>query len=414
MFTNAPEASHPAGSARLEAFIPHAGADYARGRNHDLGPDGDNAVSALSPWLRHRLLLEETAIDAAIEAHGLDGAEKFIQEVCWRTYWKGYLERRPVHWHDYRAACDEAHEQVTKDRRLAADLQAALDGNTNIDAFNFWVHELRDTGYLHNHARMWFASIWVFTLELPWALGADFFLRHLLDGDPASNTLSWRWVAGLHTPGKPYIARSSNINKYTQGRFNPGYRINTQVEIPEGVERPPVGPPPLAVDWRMTPTTGLLITEDDLLPESLFGEQDWPVVIAVQSTDWRSSGPVADRPRAFAADGLADALARNPGRQAVGPVDLATAEGLTAVRDAAAAAGVDTLLTPYVPIGPTADAMAALDTVLGAAGIRRQAVPRDWDVLHWPASTHGFFRFWKAARPLIMERTSAGSLSRGG
>jgi deoxyribodipyrimidine photo-lyase len=66
------------------------------------------------------------------------------------------------------------------------------------------VQELVETGYLHNHARMWFASIWIFTLRLPWELGADFFLRHLLDGDAASNTLSWRWVAGLHTKGKHY------------------------------------------------------------------------------------------------------------------------------------------------------------------------------------------------------------------
>ena len=62
---------------------------------------------------------------------------------------------------------------------------------------------------------MWFASIWIHTLELQWELGADFFLKHLLDGDPASNTLSWRWVAGIHTKGKNYIARKSNIEKYS-------------------------------------------------------------------------------------------------------------------------------------------------------------------------------------------------------
>ncbi|MCK7502530.1 MAG: hypothetical protein MZW92_81430 [Comamonadaceae bacterium] len=72
---------------------------------------------------------------------------------------------------------------------------------------------------LHNHARLWFASLWIFTLELPWALGADFFLRHLLDGDPASNTLSWRWVVGLQTPGKIYLARADNIARFTAGRF---------------------------------------------------------------------------------------------------------------------------------------------------------------------------------------------------
>lgn len=404
MFLDPPEATHTAGLDRLTAFLPNAGGDYARWRNHDFGPAGDNRVSGLSPWLRHRLLLEETVIDHAIDRHGLDGAEKFIQEVCWRTYWKGFLERRPMHWHDYHVACEEARQQQAKDRRLAADIERALGGETGIEAFDAWVQELRETGYLHNHARMWFASIWVFTLELPWALGADFFLRHLLDGDPASNTLSWRWVAGLHTPGKAYIARSSNINKYTNGRFNPGYQLNTQVSPPEGIERPPVGPSPTAADWRLTPTSGLLITEEDLLPETLLGDPDWPLVMAVQTTDWRSQGSVSDRVRRFARSGLEDALARNPGARQEGPLELTRPADAEAVRDAALAAGVEQLLTPWIPTGPTADAMAMLDPVLEAAGIRRQPVLRDWDRLHWPSATHGFFRFWKAARPLIVER----------
>ncbi len=92
-------------------------------------------------------------------------------------------------------------------------------GKTGIKCFDSWVNELRDRNYLHNHTRMWFASIWIFTLELPWQLGARFFMRHLLDGDAASNTLSWRWVAGLQTPGKHYLARSNNISRYTDGRF---------------------------------------------------------------------------------------------------------------------------------------------------------------------------------------------------
>ena len=94
-------------------------------------------------------------------------------------------------------------------------------GATGIDCFDAWARELVATGYLHNHARMWFASIWIFTLRLPWELGADFFLRHLIDGDPASNTLSWRWVAGLQTAGKTYLATAENIARFTGGRFAP-------------------------------------------------------------------------------------------------------------------------------------------------------------------------------------------------
>ena len=79
--------------------------------------------------------------------------------------------------------------------------------------------ELKETNYLHNHARMWFASIWIFTLDLPWELGAEFFLKHLYDGDSASNTLGWRWVAGIQTPGKHYLASEWNIKKFTNNRY---------------------------------------------------------------------------------------------------------------------------------------------------------------------------------------------------
>jgi hypothetical protein len=77
----------------------------------------------------------------------------------------------------------------------------------------------KENNYLHNHTRMWFASIWIFTLELPWQLGAEFFMQHLYDGDAASNTLGWRWVAGVQTQGKHYLASEWNIKKFTNNRF---------------------------------------------------------------------------------------------------------------------------------------------------------------------------------------------------
>jgi len=67
---------------------------------------------------------------------------------------------------------------------------------------------------------MWFASIWIFTLDLPWQLGAEFFMKHLYDGDAAANTLGWRWVAGIQTQGKNYLASEWNIKKFTNNRFN--------------------------------------------------------------------------------------------------------------------------------------------------------------------------------------------------
>ena len=111
--------------------------------------------------------------------------------------------------------------QLVTQSGLRQACELACFGQTGIECFDTWARELTTTGYLHNYARMWFASIWIFTLKLPWQLGPDFFLRHLLDGDTASNTLSWRWVAGLQTVGKTYLARAANISRYTGGRFKP-------------------------------------------------------------------------------------------------------------------------------------------------------------------------------------------------
>ena len=99
------------------------------------------------------------------------------------------------------------------------EYKKAISGETNISCFDDWVKELKKNNYLHNHTRMWFASIWIFTLKLPWQKGAEFFLRELYDGDAASNTLSWRWVAGIQTKGKNYIAQNWNISKFTNNKY---------------------------------------------------------------------------------------------------------------------------------------------------------------------------------------------------
>ena len=142
--------------------------------------------------------------------------EKFIQEVLWRTYWKGWLELRPNVWIDYLNELKKIRGEFEDNN----DYKNATEGNTNIECFNEWVKELRETNYLHNHTRMWFASIWVFTLNLPWQLGAEFFMKHLYDGDAASNTLGWRWVSGIQTQGKNYLASEWNIKKFTNNRFS--------------------------------------------------------------------------------------------------------------------------------------------------------------------------------------------------
>ena len=209
------------GLTRANAFAGSAGRDYAGSRNYDFGVERRGNVSVMSPFLRHRLVLEQELLERVLERHAFSSAQKFVEEVFWRAYFKGWLEQHSAVWTDYCDSVASLVAQLDADGELLDRFKSATDGKTGIDCFDAWARELTTTGYLHNHARMWFASIWVFTLQLPWQLGADFFLRHLLDGDPASNTLSWRWVSGLHTVGKTYLARASNIAKYTEGRFNP-------------------------------------------------------------------------------------------------------------------------------------------------------------------------------------------------
>jgi deoxyribodipyrimidine photo-lyase len=215
-------ATRAVGLDRLGAFTHRMGRAYAGGRNTDRGREAAEAsTSALSPYLRRRLVTEREVVAAALAAHGPAGAERFVQEVFWRTYFKGHLETRPALWADYQRLVAEGQGRLAGESGLRRAYERAVEGRTGIDGFDDWAREVVETNWLHNHARMWFASIWIFTLRLPWALGAEFFLRHLIDGDPASNTLSWRWVGGLHTRGKHYLARAENIRRYTEGRHDP-------------------------------------------------------------------------------------------------------------------------------------------------------------------------------------------------
>jgi deoxyribodipyrimidine photo-lyase len=199
----------------LNQFIENNLLDYSKLRNFDFGPQKRNNTSNLSPYITHGLINEMEIINKSLKRFSFVKNEKFIQEVLWRVYWKGWLELRPNVWTDYLKELKNIKENF-KDSK---DYLDAIQGKTNIECFNEWVSELKKFNYLHNHARMWFASIWIFTLNLPWQLGAEFFMKYLFDGDAASNTLGWRWVAGIQTQGKNYLATEWNIKKFTNNRF---------------------------------------------------------------------------------------------------------------------------------------------------------------------------------------------------
>jgi deoxyribodipyrimidine photo-lyase len=374
-----------AGLARLDAFVTRAGRHYAGQRNYDFGPERRDNVSALSPWIRHRLITEEEVLRAVLARHSLSGAEKFVQEVFWRSYFKGWLEQRPSVWVSYETGLVQALNGLAQDQDLASRYHAAIEGRTGIDGFDAWARELVETGYLHNHARMWVASIWIFTLHLPWQLGADFFLRHLMDGDPASNTLSWRWVAGLHTKGKTYLARVSNIAKYTEDRFRPLYQLAGSAEpLVEATEHalrpiPPAAPMPEGAFL-------LLVTEEDCQPEAWLTRPP-AGVLGLLATEARAPQEVGHCAQDFARGAVTDAL----GRQGTDQDVQASSDWAAPIIEAAQAAGVSTVLTAYAPVGPVAARLAQARPALQDAGITLHQLRRPYDDLAWPHASKGFF-----------------------
>ncbi len=335
----------------------------------------------LSAYIRHRLITEHEVIQRVLALHRLADAEKFIQEVCWRTYWKGWLQMRPSVWAQY--------QTDVADLARPAAYDAACAGATGITCFDAWVLELTETGYLHNHARMWFASLWIFTLGLPWQLGADFFYQHLLDGDPASNTLSWRWVAGLQTPGKTYLAQADNIAKFTQGRFKPHpfvHGAGPPAEMPVS-PIPIVAVPPLPGN-AAGGAVGLLLTEEDLHPESLDLDSVRIAAVAAAPSARNRSAVV----EGFANAALSDALSRSATCWQSQTAMLCTLDS-DALITWAKAHRLNMIVTPFAPVGPVSDRLAAIAPDLAAAGIALLPVRRRWDSAAWPHADKGFFAF---------------------
>ena len=388
------EPTRRAGLDRLAGFVPQAGAHYAAGRNTDAGPGAPSAVSRLSPYLRYRLLTEQEVVEAVLKQHSYGAAEKFLQEVLWRTYWKGWLEMRPSVWTRFLDERDRQQQSFPNARALAA----AENGTTGIEGFDDWARERTETGYLHNHARMWFASIWIFTLRLPWALGADFFLRHLLDADAASNTLSWRWVAGLQTVGKTYLATADNIARFTDGRFAPRGLASEAVALSEAPVEAARSLPEMVRPKNGEPSL-LLVTPEDMHPE-LGPFAGIPIKAALVSsgddTLW------GDPARAFVAGAGADTAERIESLWQR-PAQVTAAIDPAAILAAAQAGGVRQVVTAYAPVGPVADAHKAAAATLAGEGITLAQERRHWDGQFWPHAKKGFFPFKERIPELLRE-----------
>ena len=370
-----------AGLERLKIFLPSAGNNYAALRNYDLGQNNHTHVSMLSPYIRHRSLTEIEVLKSVLCYHSKKSSEKFVQEVFWRTYWKGWLEMRPTVWAAYQSKLNRLSDDLKTQSGFRKSWENACQGETGIECFDSWAKELFDTGYLHNHARMWFASIWIHTLKLPWELGADFFLRNLLDGDPASNTLGWRWVGGAQTVGKTYLASTQNIQKYTKDRFSPTNLSPTPTMISgsENPERKPISfdqIPCKSINYAV-----LLHSEDmdwSVLKE--FFPNALKIFCLLPNND---PNPLisSNLQHNFKKTLLQDSL--NRWEDKLGPVNLI--ENLDGLQNEA----FDIIYTNYIPISHTRDLVESYKF----KNTEIIKIANSFDLKAWPFATHGFFRF---------------------
>ncbi|MEN8847380.1 MAG: FAD-binding domain-containing protein [Akkermansiaceae bacterium] len=367
----------------LDGFIPRSG-KYSRGRNAVV--EGHTNVSCLSPAIRHRLLTEWEVAEAPLERYAASTVEKFTQEIYWRSYWKGWLSMRPEVWTGYEAS----HEEPFSEKA-----EAVMAGKGPIAVMNSFAKELTRTGYLHNHARMWFAGYWIHVARLPWEQGARFFERNLLDFDPASNTLSWRWVAGLQTPGKTYLPRRGNIEKYLAPELLDPMGLETLESpvalVPMNVQRPEITRPDLPSD-HIPASGGLWIHEEDLNPESSPLTRFKPDAILVSGNGDRLSEIEASENRRRWTDcAIHDAASRTKTHFGT-EVECAMSADLIAwaqrnqLRDIVA-------LRPE--IGPLHDKLPALQAALAKENIALHLIIRPEDQILRPFAKSGFFPFWK-------------------
>ncbi|WP_411826469.1 FAD-binding domain-containing protein [Luteolibacter sp. AS25] len=373
---------------QLEDFAPLA-AKYSSSRNFDLGAGNHSGVSRLSPYIRTRLITEQEATRVVLKKHSPHAAGKFLQEIAWRTYWKGWLEMRPAVWRHYTSTLAGLEKQ-----KELPNYRSATSAETGIKCFDHWVNELTATGYLHNHARMWFASIWIFTLKLPWQLGADFFLKNLFDADPASNTLSWRWVAGLHTKGKHYLARASNIAEFTNGRFNPASQLNESADaITEDTD---FEKQPLSLPNNPTSSgrTGHLMFPDDLAPppKSIGKITATAAFVPTQIL----TTPLVEK---FITGAINDTLHLARGTLLTGPFE-------SAVNDWISAEKLDSIVISLPTVGPTRDFFESSNLQL-----KPEPFVRSWDRQLWPKATAGFFKFRKQLPEIHQAIIDSGDLT---
>ena len=331
---------------------------YERSRNYLSGD-----VTRLSAYLRHGVLtLAEVRDNVLARVANPDHARKLINELAWRDYWQRlYTQIGEGIWQD-REPYKTGYRASDYATALPEDLAEATTTLTCMDAFSL---QLRQVGYLHNHARMWLAAYLVHWRRVRWQAGAAWFLRHLVDGDPASNNLSWQWVASTFA-SKAYIFNRENLERYTASAycrdcphaqrhtcpFEHDYEaleqtLFPQLHVPLDPAAMPAPPPPFqrpTVPARSPKPAGeplLWVHTDSLNPDSpmLQAHAGRPAVF-LWDTEWITASGITLMRLVF----LAECLREMPAN-----LELRSGDPATELLSAAKASGADYILAQRTP-----------------------------------------------------------------
>ena len=397
--------------ATLQPVSPQA---YERTRNYLAGD-----VTHLSAYLRHGVLTLAEVRDYALRVAALPAhATKLINEFGWRDYWQRlYLQLGEAIWQDR-----EAYKTGFLPADYASILPPELDqAATTLVCMDSFSTQLTETGYLHNHARMWLAAYLVHWRRVRWQAGARWFLRHLVDGDPASNNLSWQWVASTFS-SKPYVFNRENLERYTasvycrvcphaQARtcpFDRDYEALEQTLFPRlhqsagdtSLPNPPkpFAKSPAAPDEKPSPTpTGkplLWIHTDSLNPASpMLRDHPGSPAVFVWDTTWLTEAQITLKRIVF----LAECLQEMPP-----PIELRTGDPATELLAAARATGAGYLLAQRTPDPRLQAAALTLERFLPVLWYDPPAFAQD----SRPFDLKRFSRYWQRAQTSALQPTN--------
>ena len=394
--------------AALDTIEPNV---YARTRNFL-----DGAVTRLSPYLRHGIITLAETRAVALARSQPARVFKFVQELAWRDYYTRVHRVLGDRVWDDLEPYKTGFAANAYDDELPDDIAEATTGLACMDAF---VRDLRETGYLHNHVRMWFASYVVHHRRVRWQAGAAFFLEHLLDGDPASNNLSWQWIASTFSH-KPYVFNRANLARYTydaycakcpvrengcpfatsyaqldERLFPGGQRAVEEFERPD-LHAPPDPQEPVAA----SPDDAIVWQHEESLSPADPARASAPNARAIFAWDdaARERDPWSPQRRAFVEQSLAElALARTASGDAV--VEIARFARECGARTIVTTAAIDPRLRTI------ADRLAETFTVVIVAAPRFVTLDRVTDLGR-------FSRYWTKAKDTAFEDDDRGDALR--